>query len=313
MKNRPTGFLLPRTILILFLINIISTEIIYASADTTYGNTREIPKPNETGSNQRGAPQNNPENQDNENLFRNDDPDIGCEKSPGCAVGYVLFYPVIKLIEFTVFKPTAYIVTGKKDLDPYSENRINQGINFGLGPNMVFNSSLGISFTSDYYLGFKTKNSIVYGFTVGASSSFNNIYQDYTRDVFVNGVKIGYETDKTSLHRYFCFPLLLQIKYLPNYFKALEYSIGVGATYLADYIDIERRYSYTDAILKDNNINSKKWAPTLMFRFGRKMYQNYIPNIQWNIFYNNRSKNISLPSENSLFTSQFFWEWGIKF
>jgi hypothetical protein len=274
--------------LILFF-SLIMPISIYSESDTTYSQTRIIPK-------YTYQTDDNPPKAEKHRNNNSDADTNSIENLIGKAFGQV--------IGEIVFEPFKVFFSNKYSSSWISEKPIKIGVgislfNFSYYPQIALN--YGFKFNGELF--YPLNDMFAVRENIGAEIFFaNKIFSDFERDVFVNGNIIGNQKDICKSYKNFSFPINSELLYKPFKNNGSHYFIfGGGPRYVNENMYVNRQLSYQNRI---DNLSIKKdgWIPSVSIGVGQliEIGTGYgLFEIKYSIGINDNLKILSLPSMNS--------------
>ncbi len=304
-------------------------NITYGSTDTSYSETKVIPKDKnkdkEVTKKDKVAHKktSDDDSEENDDCFICECVKIDDDADFKETILSILFLPfkamfcaTIEGIVTGIYKSNKSLILSSPFLTGYSENHLRFGVSFGVGLLNYYKQSLGFQYKFETSLQLiKFKHLIVRG-TFGFFGSFNNPIANYQRSVYVNNSFIGVQTDISLKYYNYQIPFLTEILLLPKgQDGSLYLTFGAGPCYIWEKMELERKNSYSNTI-ENIDIIEKKWVPIFSFGVGRivelgNIFGNY--EIKMNGIIYNKEKLKSLPSHNIKGSLAVSMNWGLIF
>ena len=255
----------------------------YSSDDTTYSQTRLIPKP-ETHTSQQPR-----------NIERD-----SCKTLSDKIFGGIFSF----VIDGLIVTPVKTLIVGHEHIGDFSSIPFRFGIG-GSYTNITFyyNAAFNYALKLDATLLYVPNENFMFRENVGITFPTGNLLlSDFKRDVFVNGSKIGNEVDKGDRYSNFAVPILTEFLYRPEgEYGSMFFSIGAGPCHIIENMVGTRSYSYQSP--QDSlSVSSEYWIPFFSIGFGKLLNLSgpyCFFEIKYQVGINPNQKMLSLPGDNS--------------
>jgi hypothetical protein len=205
----------------------------------------------------------------------------------------------------------AHLFAGHADVEPWLESRWRLGVGFGTGALVIPGLAGGIPFSLNVEAIRALSPSLQWRLRTGAFGSLLGPDADFRRDVFVDGARIGSQSDEMLGYHQSGYPLFSDALW-PIGFEGFYLGTGAGAICLRETIDFIRHTDYgrADEEREENRMRVLPAAEISVGRYGggngRRPWRF---EIRYQAMLHASGHASSFPSDNSLLTHSLTWEW----